>query len=484
MGEPEQDDELAVQVARDHRLEVELDVGRPGEALAVAEQAELLPVGDHAPEAVGAVQVILDQGVRALAGLAPAVELLVVGDDVDRRRAFLLAREVGDGEARAARPAERRADRSRSKPSRPSTGSIQRSRVSEVALPWWRARALEGLPLALDVGEGRLDLLGQPSAVEAEVGRPLARHLLGAGAQALEQIGREQAALDGDRDVRHQPVLPVGTRTKQPMTSGGSWAWISSRGALVRRRRRACASASAATRCSITGRYHGRRSRGSRAPRPDVGLSGCGMLAVGSARSASPRPGRSAPASAARPSSRRQAASTISSAKLSTGSAPPVSVQQVADAQQQQDRAPVHGIGEDRAGAREVGGRSDAKARLSTSSATAATTGCVRPTGSAGSRRASMVISERELEAGLILEPGLELARDQLSTPGLPRRAQLTAQRCMASARNVDVSGSPSTLSVASSSRSTSSGWMPLCEKNARSSFSRARHGPRRRAGG
>ena len=102
MGEPEQDDELAVEVARDHRLEVELDVGRPGEALAVAQQAELAAVGDHAPEAVGAVQVILDQGVRALAGIAPAIELLVVGDDVDGRRALLVAGEVRDREARAA----------------------------------------------------------------------------------------------------------------------------------------------------------------------------------------------------------------------------------------------------------------------------------------------------------------------------------------------------------------------------------------------
>ena len=99
MGEAEQGHELAVEVARDNRLEIELDVGGLGKALAVAQQAELPAVGHDAPERVGAVEVVLDQGVRALAGIAPAVEILVVTDDMDGRSAFLVAREMGDREA-------------------------------------------------------------------------------------------------------------------------------------------------------------------------------------------------------------------------------------------------------------------------------------------------------------------------------------------------------------------------------------------------
>ena len=184
------------------------------------------------------------------------------------------------------------ADRS---PARRAPAASRRSRVSVVALPWWRARRpSKRLPLALDVGEGRLDLLGQPRAVEAEVGGSLARHLLGAEPRCSSRSAENRPPSTVIATCAISAVLPVGTSTKQPMTSGGSWAWISSRGALVSLRRRACASASAATRWSSTGRYQDpAASRKSSAQARCSVFSGCGMFAVGSARSASSRPARS-----------------------------------------------------------------------------------------------------------------------------------------------------------------------------------------------
>ncbi len=230
-----------------------------------------------------------------------------------------------------------------------------------VALPWWRARRPSKVchwrwtseKVAWISSESRA-----PSS--AEVGGPLARHLVGAGAQALEQVGREQAALDGDRDVRHQPVLPVGTSTKQPMTSGGSWAWISSRGALVRLRRRACASASAATRCSITGRYQ-RAGGVEEVERPGQMLGLLGLRHVGGRLGAigelPSRPvDRLQPAQLAVLAPAGGEHDLLGEALDRLGAAG-LLAQQVADAQQQEDRAPVDGIGEDRAGAREAGAR-------------------------------------------------------------------------------------------------------------------------------
>ena len=247
--------ELAVEVAFDDRFEVELDIGGLGEALGVAEQAKLAPVGDEAPERVVAVEELLDQGVRAaLPVLAALVEGTVEGYDVDWRRTFAFAGEVGDGEACATtrqrctlvvqRPAELAKERDYPVGSRDAGCGIA-DRF---------AAAREALPLGSDDREGVLDLLTHSDAVETEVGGALTLDLLGCGLDGLEQVGREDAAFDRDADDAHADLRVAGIRTQQAMMSGGSCALILSFDALEIRRRRAWASWSSSTRHSINGR--------------------------------------------------------------------------------------------------------------------------------------------------------------------------------------------------------------------------------------
>jgi hypothetical protein len=100
---------------------------------------------------------------------------------------------------------------------------------------------------------------------------------------------------------------------------------------------------------------------------------------------------------------------------------------QVADAQQQQDRAPVDGIGEDRASAREAGtwlGSDGAAQDLVGDSGdhgmgAADRLGCGIEAGIDGD-------PQGEIEAGLVPDP--ELARDQGEHAGLAGRAKLTAE--------------------------------------------------------
>src|SRR5581483_3799515 len=61
--EAEEQGELAEQVRADHRLEVELEVRRRGEDIAVAQEPQPAPVRNDAPERVRAVQELLHDGV-------------------------------------------------------------------------------------------------------------------------------------------------------------------------------------------------------------------------------------------------------------------------------------------------------------------------------------------------------------------------------------------------------------------------------------
>ena len=66
--EPQQH-EVGVDLAGEHRLEVELDVRLAGERDAVAQHAQHEPVGDDPPQPLGrAVEQLLHEAVRALAG--------------------------------------------------------------------------------------------------------------------------------------------------------------------------------------------------------------------------------------------------------------------------------------------------------------------------------------------------------------------------------------------------------------------------------
>ena len=67
-AEPEQR-EVGVGLAREHRLEVELDVRLAGEGDVVAQQPQRQSVGDDAPQPLaGAVQQLLNEAVRGLVG--------------------------------------------------------------------------------------------------------------------------------------------------------------------------------------------------------------------------------------------------------------------------------------------------------------------------------------------------------------------------------------------------------------------------------
>ena len=99
-----ENDKLAVGVALDNCLKVELKVGGLGEAGAVPQQAQLRPIGHHSPKGLRAVEEVLYQGVRsASVRRSSLVQSLIDGDDVDRRGVLPGMGEVGNRECRATR---------------------------------------------------------------------------------------------------------------------------------------------------------------------------------------------------------------------------------------------------------------------------------------------------------------------------------------------------------------------------------------------
>ncbi|MDA8063565.1 MAG: hypothetical protein M0T80_14260, partial [Actinomycetota bacterium] len=90
-GHP-QDGEVSEDLVREHRLEVELDVGGSGQAGVVPKEPEAPAVGEDCPEVVlGAVEELLGHGERRRAGRAgdasgAAVELDVGAEEVDGDR--------------------------------------------------------------------------------------------------------------------------------------------------------------------------------------------------------------------------------------------------------------------------------------------------------------------------------------------------------------------------------------------------------------
>jgi hypothetical protein len=97
VAQPPQQCEVGVDLAVEHRLEVELDERLPGQADVVPQDAELQAVADEAPQVgLGAVQELLHQAVRAgfLAPgrLDPLVQVLAEADEVDRA----VVADVGD----------------------------------------------------------------------------------------------------------------------------------------------------------------------------------------------------------------------------------------------------------------------------------------------------------------------------------------------------------------------------------------------------
>ena len=88
--QPEQQQEVGEQLPVEDQLEVELDVGRSGERPGVAQQPQLLPVGDERPQVrVGAVEQLLNDRLGGAGGrtddtLGAAIEIRAPTEQVDR----------------------------------------------------------------------------------------------------------------------------------------------------------------------------------------------------------------------------------------------------------------------------------------------------------------------------------------------------------------------------------------------------------------
>ena len=195
MQQAEEDGEVGEALLLQHLPEVELHVGLAANEAAVAQKAQHQPVGDEAPDLLGAVQVFLNEGVRGEAGPTPgrkAAEFLPRADDVHGRRVFVLARPVRDGEGQpvhlvrpavelqlVAQQAEQWND-----PGVPRRGS------GGIALSRPFQAAPEGAPIGACVGESGGELRGETApSVEAEVGGPLAGQV--AGRELVKQVGAE-----------------------------------------------------------------------------------------------------------------------------------------------------------------------------------------------------------------------------------------------------------------------------------------------------
>ena len=213
--QPIEKNEVAIEVSLDHTLDVELNERRLGEACGVSQEPQKAAIGRQAPEGLGAVEILLNRRVRAApASGAALVEIILQRNDVNRRGIGIVASAVRNEERLAARLCR----------------SALHDEVveSEQQLEEWDhpvlacecrgalarsfATPLKRVPEGASVGECGLRLIDETAPpVEAEVCRTLAFDV--AARDAVEQIRREEPAFYGDGRVRHQPPLPVGTRT-------------------------------------------------------------------------------------------------------------------------------------------------------------------------------------------------------------------------------------------------------------------------------
>jgi hypothetical protein len=205
--QPVEDGELGELLTLQHRAQVELDVGRAGEAGRVAQQAQPLAVGDDAPELLGAVEVLLDQGVGREARSArggPRVEAGPDALDMHRRGVLVVAGAVRDGVgaaldqiggAVAGQPVAQHAQQ-RDDPLLTGLGGgrLTRPKVLQVGL--------EERPLATRRLPRRADAVGEVArALQAEVLGALAAQLL--TRDGVENVGGDEAALGCDGRVGH-----------------------------------------------------------------------------------------------------------------------------------------------------------------------------------------------------------------------------------------------------------------------------------------
>ena len=194
--EPEQH-EVGVDLAGEHRLEVELEVRLAGERDAVAEHAEHEPVGDDPPQPLGrAVEQLLHEAVGALAG--GALDARRVRASIGRR-----SRRGGSGCAATGRRPGRSCPRSRSRAAgragrsrarrRGPVASARGSAVRPARRPGaWLAGLVEAGPGAGQPGPRTGDRLAEPLArCEVVVAGPQAVEPGVAVGDPLQQVGRQ-----------------------------------------------------------------------------------------------------------------------------------------------------------------------------------------------------------------------------------------------------------------------------------------------------
>ena len=204
-----EEDEVGVGVVADHGFEVELEPGGAGASGGVAEDADAWSVGEDAPEGFGAVEEVLELCVGAAAGaLGPAVEIGVGADDVNGCSVFGVVGAAVDVEGCAAD-----FDVGALEVEAPEAEAFEHRLDEGFAGHGVRVGApLPSVPEGADIGEGGLGFVGEAGGFgEAEVLRALVGCAFALG-EAVEQIGREEAAFAGDGFRWHRAQSPAQAR--------------------------------------------------------------------------------------------------------------------------------------------------------------------------------------------------------------------------------------------------------------------------------
>jgi hypothetical protein len=199
-----EEDEVGEALAGEDGGEVELEIGLGAQVGGGAEETEDEAIGDDPPEMVGAVEELLDEGVRGEAGATggiDAAEFLAGTGDVEGRGVLLGAGAVGDGVGAALQVvgagiafhvvAELRQEGDDPEIAGDGGGAVAGVEALEAALE--HAPEVEGIAVGLSQVVAERALVG-----EAEVAGALTGQRGGIAAQGLEEVGGEEGADEAD----------------------------------------------------------------------------------------------------------------------------------------------------------------------------------------------------------------------------------------------------------------------------------------------
>lgn len=222
--EPEED-EVGVDLALHHGLEVEFDVGLAREAGAVAQDAEAQTIRDEGPEVrLAAVEEFLHQPMRADSGRArdagrAVVQVHAAADEMDRHLPPLVRDRVGLPVHRE--PLGRREAAVAQLREEGEEPALPRQPQRRVALGELRAGGAEGRPGGRDEVPAAVDRLG-----DADSAREVVRvggqcgHVAVARRDAGEEFGGEESPLaaDGGEEVAPRAPGPAHVGPPPPAT--------------------------------------------------------------------------------------------------------------------------------------------------------------------------------------------------------------------------------------------------------------------------